>query len=102
MSRESIAKDLVDHHTTTNTELTKVLWYARDGGDREDDPLKLLEVNPDTVPAGILPIYFGKSHDVGLPVVIIEVTAEEYAMVEAGELSLPESWDSATVLHPAA
>ena len=49
---------------------------SSDGEFRPNEPIKLLEVNENTVPAGIMPIQFGPSPASGLnyPTIIVEVT----------------------------
>ncbi len=70
--------------------------YAPSEGDNDSKkPLRLLEVNEDTMPAGIQPLYFGveESEDGCYPpTIIIEVTPEEFERIEKGELVLPEGW----------
>jgi hypothetical protein len=98
MNRHLIAKDLVDHHVIAEGEITLAIEYARRGGDRPNEPIKLLEVNRATVSAGLMPVYFGPSGSYP-SVVIIEITEEEYRAVQNGSLTLPEGWDEARVLH---
>lgn len=61
---------------------------------RPDEPIKLLEVNEDTVPSGIQPLHFGASAASGItyPSVIVEVTPDEFKQIEAGMLILPDGW----------
>lgn len=61
---------------------------------RPAEPIKLLEVNSQTVPSGILPLQFGPSPASGLnyPTVILEVTPDEYRRIRAEELPLPHGW----------
>jgi len=98
MDREQIAKELVEYHVIAEDEIVLAVLYARQGGDLPEEPIKLLEVNRATVPAGVLPVYFGQTREYP-PVVIIEVTAEEYRAVADGSLPLPEGWDEPKVLH---
>jgi hypothetical protein len=58
------------------------------------EPIKLLEVNADTVPSGILPIYFAAAPESGIPfpTAIVEVTPEEFQRIQAKELELPAGW----------
>jgi hypothetical protein len=98
MDREQIAKELVDYHVIAEDEILLALMYARKGGDHPEEPIKLLEVNRATVPAGVMPVYFGQTREYP-PVVIIEVTEEEYRSVVDGSLPLPDGWDEAKVLH---
>lgn len=55
-------------------------------------PIKLLEVNPDTPPSGIMPLSFGPSQEIPFASVIVEVTPEELDRINAGALALPEGW----------
>jgi hypothetical protein len=58
------------------------------------EPIKLLEVNQDTVPSGALPLHFGPSPVSGIPYpsIIMEVTPEEFARIESHDLALPGGW----------
>ena len=101
MNREQIARKLVDYHVIAEDEIVWAFMYAREGGDRPEEPIKLLEVNRATVPAGVMPVYFGQTKEYP-PVVIIEVTEQEFEAMKAGALRLPDGWDEAKVLHPRA
>ena len=61
------------------------------------EPVKLLEVNRDTVPTGIMPLGFDAAPERGIPYpsVIIEVTPEEYEQIRSGALALPNGWQIA-------
>ncbi len=98
MDREKIAKELVDYHVIAEDEIVLAVMYTRKGGDQSEEPIKLLEVNRATVPAGVMPVYFGQTKEYP-PVVIIEVTEEEYRAVADGSLPLPDGWDESKVLH---
>lgn len=58
------------------------------------EPIKLLEVNENTVPAGVMPIGFGPDPAAGIhfPSIIVEVTPEEFQKIQAQELELPQGW----------
>ena len=61
---------------------------------RPDEPIKLLEVNENTVPSGIMPIQFGPSPASGLhySTIILEVTPDEFEQIRNNELRLPNGW----------
>ncbi len=61
---------------------------------REDEPIKLLEVNENTVPAGIMPLRFGALPADGIvhSSIIIEVTPSEFERLQNRELVLPNGW----------
>ncbi|HTH46657.1 MAG TPA: hypothetical protein VMB21_04035 [Candidatus Limnocylindria bacterium] len=58
------------------------------------EPIKLLEVNENTVPSGVLPLRFDPAPEQGFhyPAVIVEVTPDEFRRIDARELKLPEGW----------
>ncbi len=61
----------------------------------EDQTIKLLEVNENTVPSGIYPILFGPAPASGIhfPSLIVEVTPEEFRKIQSSELPLPDGWE---------
>jgi hypothetical protein len=61
---------------------------------RPVEPIKLLEVNTNTVPSEILPVSFGPAPASGIPYasVIVEVSPEEFAKIQTYELTLPKGW----------
>lgn len=69
------------------------------------EPIKLLEVNENTVPSGIMPIQFGPSPATGLHYssIILEVTPDEYQKIQTEELRLPDGWQVGELIpRPAA
>jgi hypothetical protein len=66
------------------------------------EPVKLLEVNPETSPSGIVPITFGPLPPrYPYPSILIEVTEEEYKRICSGELVLPDGWERGETLYQA-
>ncbi len=98
-TRTDAARELVDYHVLVEDGIIAAFAYSRSGGDAGDDPVRLLEVSRATVPAGVIPVYFGPSKDIPYAVVIIELTEEEYRDLEAGSMELPAGWDDAEELH---
>lgn len=62
---------------------------------RPNEPIKLLEVNENTVPYGIMPIQFGPSpaSGVNFSSIIVEVTPEEFRKIQDRSLELPHGWE---------
>jgi hypothetical protein len=63
---------------------------ARRGG-----KIKLLIINENTIPGGVIPLGFGPLPDRGIPYpyVIVEITPEEFELVKEGTLRLPDGWE---------
>lgn len=57
------------------------------------ETIKLLEVNENTIPAGIAPIQFGPGSGIQFPSVIVEVTPAEFELIKAKQLPLPDDWE---------
>jgi hypothetical protein len=95
-TKEEEAVALAQTHYQVETGLTHVFRIIGDGAAEAmpGEPIKLLEVNENTVPSGILPIQFGPSPASGLhySTVILEVTADEYRKIQSDELRLPHGW----------
>ncbi|MHB1426356.1 MAG: hypothetical protein ACYC3I_24600 [Gemmataceae bacterium] len=59
------------------------------------EPIKLLEVNENTVPSGVMPLHFGPVPAIGIPFpsIIVEVTPDEFTKIKKRELKLPKDWE---------
>ena len=68
--------------------------YRLESADPNDLRIKLLEVNEQTVPTGIVPVGFPPHPASGLhyPSVVIEVTPQEYEAIQRKQLDLPSGW----------
>lgn len=67
---------------------------------RPNEPIKLLEVNQNTIPSGVMPLQFGPqpSYGFNFPLVIVEVTPEEFGQIQTRQLALPNGWTVGTEL----
>ena len=95
-SKDEAARTLASRHFEIEEGMTRIfrLRAAAGAEDRQDEPIKLLEVNAATVPSGIMPLHFGPAPASGVPYlsVIVEVTPDEFKRIESAELSLPNDW----------
>jgi hypothetical protein len=92
-TKDEIAHKLAQAHYDLEEGIESIYRVALPG--KEDDlrePIKLLEVNRVTVPAGVMPVYFGADGWVTYPSVVIDVTPEEFAQILSGTLKLPHGW----------
>jgi hypothetical protein len=93
VSRNAVAKDLARRHFELEGGITRIFRVHAAGGESAaSEPIVLLEVNENTVPAGILPLQFGPTDLVPYSSVIIDVTPEEFEMLKTKELALPDGW----------
>ena len=94
-TRESVARQLADLHFSIDPSIHRIFRYVAANETDEDmeEPIKLLEISEETLPAGIIPIYFGPRPAKGFPysMVIVEITPEEHATLGV-DLTLPMDW----------
>ena len=99
--KDEIARLLAEAHRQMEATIARIV---RVRGPREaevDEPIKLVEVNPATSPSGIWPIAFTPAPpDVPFGSVVVEVTPDEYAQIQAGTLALPDGWTLGETLYP--
>jgi hypothetical protein len=94
--KDEVAKNLAHKHYDIEPGITRI-FKLRDKPELEglsSSPIKLLEINVDTVASGIMPLYFGPVPASGIPYpsVIVEVTPDEFERIKAQELKLPDGW----------
>jgi len=94
---DQAAKELANRHYELEAGLTQIFRIT----DKAESqvlpayPIKLLEVNENTVESGVMPLHFGPAPASGIPFssIIIEVTPNEFKKIQSNELKLPEGWE---------
>ena len=91
--REEVARKLARWHFMAEPEITKIIWLGS-SEEREDDPLRFLEILPGRygVEHGIEVFGFDATTEVPYPFEVALVTPKELSLVIADVLSLPEGW----------
>jgi hypothetical protein len=94
--KSDVARELAKKHYQAEAGLLRIfrLTGSAEVEVRPVEPIKLLEVNANTVPSGVLPVHFGPAPASGIPYpsVIVEVSPEEFDKIQAEELKLPKGW----------
>ncbi len=98
--RERAARELATAHFEVDPAIQRIFRVVQADHEREREsaePIKLLEVNAETIAAGIQPVYFGPDASRGQPfaTIIVEIRPEEYEALQKGALSLPDGWQVA-------
>jgi hypothetical protein len=84
---------LIDHHFRIEVGLEHIVIIRGSNFDDPRDPIKLLEVNANTLPTGsVEPFSFSPTADVPFVTEIAEITPEEYRRLQQKELALPPGW----------
>ena len=101
--RIAVAKVLADAHRRFVPAIGRIVRVIADEETESQEPVKLLEVNPETSTSGIIPIAFGPDPpQIPFPSIVIEVTEAEYERIRSGSLPLPDGWHLADTLYPTA
>ena len=104
-TKEDVAQAVARSHWEVDPSIS--LIYRLEAPGRESDPsepVKLLEVTPNTTVSGILPVYFGPHAPSGViyPCVIVEIHPSEWDQLQSGRLPLPNGWRLGSPLSRAA
>lgn len=91
-SKDQVARELAEGHAEIEPSISKVIRICGDDEGDDSEPIKLLQVNSETIPEGIIPIGFGPNEEVPFPLDIVEVTPEEFERILSKELPLPKGW----------
>jgi hypothetical protein len=99
--REEAAKRLAQRHYDLEPAITEIRTITSGtNGSGLPEPIKLLEVNANTIASGIMPLRFDAVPASGIPFssVIVEVTPDEYEQIKRNELMLPDGWSLGALL----
>ncbi len=94
--KDEVAKKLALKHYDIEPGIARI-FMLRDKPEVESlssEPIKLLEINTDTAPTGIMPLHFGPMPGGGIPYasVIVQVAPDEFEKIQPQELKLPDGW----------
>lgn len=103
MGRAATARALAASHAQIEPDVQLIVRVVTNDEVDEGgtEPVKLLEVNPSTVPVGIQPVYFTPDDASGVSYasVVIEVTPDEFAQIRANRIHLPRGWQIGDTLY---
>jgi hypothetical protein len=95
--QDESANELAKRHFEVEDGLTRIIRFSgsRNIEAQAAEPIKLLEVNNNTVASGVMPLGFDSAPASGIffPSVIIEVTPAEFERIQTRELQLPRGWE---------
>jgi hypothetical protein len=85
----SMAENLIQEHFELDPSLEKVIWVNSD----KPAEIRLLEITPETFPAGeVLSYYFPPDDEFPYATIMAQITPEEWQKVLRNEIILPEGW----------
>jgi hypothetical protein len=96
VTKDEVRKKLAEAHYDSEPGITEIFTVSANAASEAlaSEPIKLLEVNENTIPNGIMPLGFDAAPGHGIPYasIIIEVTPEELGRIRRRELVLPHDW----------
>ena len=94
LTKEEAVCELVEWHYEIDPNMTEVIRLFSENEDDPKEPIKFLEVSPDTPASGsVMTFTFGGTEDAPYNMRIATVTPEEMEQVRRGEIPLPQGWD---------
>lgn len=90
---------LADAHSELDSGIVMIATIVSPEEFSEDEPVKLLEVNENSVACGIFPVSFGPGGQICHSSTIVDVTPSEFREIESGSLPLPDGWQVGQVLY---
>jgi hypothetical protein len=94
--KDQARQKLASAHYTFEPGITDIftIWAKPEYEASPAEPIKLLEVNQNTIPSGIMPLAFDAAPANGIPFpsIIVEVTPDEMSRLRRRELTLPDGW----------
>ena len=94
--KDEVARELIGWHFWLEPEITKIYRVRAEQEDREDEPIKLLEVNRESSETGRVDSFlFDAAGDISYASVVAEVTPRELELIKLDILALPEGWSLA-------
>lgn len=95
-TKDEAARKLAEAHYSVEPGISQIfrITGSADLESTPNEPIKLLEVNEDTIASGIMPLNFdaAPAHGIEYPSVIVEVTPEELKQIQTKKLQLPAGW----------
>jgi hypothetical protein len=83
------AENLLQEHFEQDPRLEKVIWINPE----QTMEIRLLEITPDTFPAGaVLSFYFPPDEELPYAMKIAEIRPEEWQQILRNEIPLPDGW----------
>jgi len=92
--KDVVAERLAKAHFDIESGISRIFRIVGPHETDSSEPIKLLEVNENTIASGIVPVHFGAHRSSGIvyPAIIVEITPDEFESMKRTELKLPDSW----------
>jgi hypothetical protein len=93
-SKDEVAAELVRWHFETSPEITEIWRVYAEDEDRDDEPIKLLEVDPESAETDhVDAFYIAPNETMEYPLVVALVTPHELDKIRVGAMELPAGFN---------
>lgn len=93
-TKDEVIPGLVKWHFQVDPEMVKVYRFLSSNEDDPHEPIKFLEVSPDTPASGsVMTFTFGGTVDVPYRTTVATITPDEMEQVQRNEIPLPPGWN---------
>lgn len=94
-TKDSVARLIADAHRAVEPAIAGI-YRIESPGHEEDpgEPIKLLEVNPNTPASGIMPVGLSAhpANGIVFPSIVVEIHPTEFEQLKQGVITLPNGW----------
>ena len=103
LTRDEAVRELVEWHYEVDPNMTEVIRLFSPNEEYPREPIKFLEVSPDTPASGnVMTFTFGGTEESPYNMQIAVVTPKEMEQVRRGEMPLPKGWSlENSLVYPA-
>lgn len=95
--KDAVALRLAEAHYNVEPGISEIfrLTAGAEAESSPGEPIKLLEINSNTIAVGVMPLNFGPlpRHGIDFRSVIVEVSPDEFDQIRSRELPLPDGWE---------
>ena len=97
ITKEQAVHELIDWHFQSDPDIVEVYRFITSNEKEEREPIKLLEVTPETLRTGRVDTFsFRGTEEIPYAIVIAIIAPEEMEQIRLGQMLLPRGWDLAS------
>lgn len=94
LTKEEVIPELLEWHFQIDPQMVKVYRFLSPNEDDPREPIKFLEVSPDTPASGsVMPFTFGGTEELPYATTVATITPEEMEQIQRNEIPLPPGWN---------
>lgn len=93
--KDTVAKTIADAHRAVEPAISSIYRLVAPGREGDpSEPIKLLEINPNTTISGVVPVGLSTHPSSGIdyPSIVVEIHPSEFPLLRQGQIALPDGW----------